>query len=293
MKQTTSEQPKVPSVPAEEHEKRAAALLDTFSQFTGYRHGAGNPYLQRLGTIKQLTRSSVIEFLCIWHSFSKRAPQMLLFCAAAYTEQSEWDLIMKNFLEEAGLVRPGDDPHSDLLKQLIEKLGGKLTVDERAEQLCNEFMSTLGCMTPAQATGVMSGLEHPALDISGYLHQVIRHGGYPESLLRADPYCSIHLWVEILHIEWSHGNSLRYMERGQKEEVVAAFQSVMRFWKKFWKLAFSSLREVETASSVCPRAAGIWNGNLFAKRCSNCISAACECELRHKSNADLDDVRTE
>lgn len=277
-----SEQTAVAASSVKSDVEKAAMLLDAFAQFTGWKHGVNNPYLHRLRTIRQLTRESVIEFLCIWHSFSKRAPRMLLSCAAAYPVRSDREKIWPNYVEEDGLARPGDDPHYDLLEQLIEKLGGKLTVDEHAEQLCNEFMRTLGCMTPAQATGVMSGLEHPALDISAYLHEVIQRGGAPE-LLATDPYLTIHVAVEPLHIIWSHRNSLSYMERGEKEEIVAAFQEVMRFWKKFWKLAFRSLREVE-ASSASSHAPRHWSANLFAKRCSNCVPDACECERRERRN---------
>lgn len=222
-----------------EKQEKAVTLLDAFSEFTEYKHGARNPYLSWLGSLSTLDPESVVRFLCFWYPVSRHQPQILLHCAAAHPDRADRESIMRNYWEEDGLVNPGDDPHYDLLEKLIRKLGGRIAPDAEAEALIGRFHDTLNRMTPAQASGVIAAVEHPALDISGYLHQMIGLCGASD-LLRSDPYLTIHVRVEPDHIIWSHGTALRYLERG-KEEVVHAFQRVMSFWEEYWSLAFSRL----------------------------------------------------
>lgn len=95
-------------------------------------------------------------------------------------------------------------------------------------------------MTPAQATGYVAGIEHPALDISAYFNKIIELCGF-SPLLKSDLYLTIHIDVEPDHIIWSHGNALRYMRGKNRKEVLTAYKSVMDFWIKFWALAFRRL----------------------------------------------------
>src|SRR4029077_20770714 len=64
-----------------------------------------------------------------------RHPQILLKCAAAYPDQPDREQIMNNYLEEDGLVHPGDDPHYDLLQMLINKIAGDVALDPRAPRI--------------------------------------------------------------------------------------------------------------------------------------------------------------
>ena len=221
---------------------RAHELLDTFAAHTRYRHGDANPHLARLRAATSLERERVIAFLCTWWSFSRRTPQILLNAAAAYPEWSDRGLIMQNYLEEDGRMNPGDEPHYDLLERLIHKLGGTLTINPAAEKLIGRLMRLLGGMTAARATGVVSGFEHPALDITNILLLVVEKAGFAE-LLETDIYLTIHVAVEPSHIVWAHGCSLRYMKMGSAEyaEVLSGFQDTMDFWSCFWDLAMADL----------------------------------------------------
>lgn len=225
---------------AADTETRAQALLDAFSAYTGYQHGEKNPHIARIAACDAIDTRRVCAFLSAWWSFSRRTPQILLNCAAAYPEHDDRLLIMQNYIEEDGMLHVGDSPHYDLLVQLIEKLGGSLVVNGRAEALIKRFMGTLGCMSPARATGVVSGFEHPALDITKILLLVVDRGGFAE-LLETDVYLTIHVQVEPSHIVWAHGNSLAYMERGDQAEVLDGFRDVMTFWLEFWELAMGEL----------------------------------------------------
>ncbi|MBL0153390.1 MAG: hypothetical protein IPP93_07865 [Chitinophagaceae bacterium] len=157
-------------------------------------------------------------------------------------------MIHDNLVEEDGHAKPGDYPHYDLLEELIIKLGGKLSIDAEAEALVSKFHKSLDSMTPAQATGYVAAIEHPALDISDYFTTITSLCGYPEMLV-TDPYLSIHIDVEPNHIIWSHGNALDWMENTEMQakegysrlEVIEAFQNAMSFWDDFWKLAFKKL----------------------------------------------------
>lgn len=220
--------------------EKALALLDTFSRFTGYKHGLDNPYRRWLSGLDRLDRDAVRRFLCAWYPVSRHQPQILYLCMAAYPDWADRRGLWENIGEEDGLMHPGDDPHYDLLEQLINKLGGSLVRDPEAEALASKFHDTLGLMTPAEATGVLAGVEHPALTISWYLHRIIELCGSSE-LLTTDPYLSIHVRVEPEHIIWAHGKGLQYFESGEREAVVAAFRRVMTFWDEYWPLAFSRL----------------------------------------------------
>lgn len=223
---------------------QAEVLLDHFAGYTKYLHGPANPYLARLRSVDSLALDAVVSFLCTWWSFSRRTPQILLHCAAAYPEQADRRLVMKNYQEEDGMVHAGDSPHYDLLVDLIGKLGSRLTVNPLAEELIVQFMRTLSGLTPARATGVIAGFEHPALDITAILMAVVQKGGFAD-LLETDLYLKIHVAVEPSHLIWSHGNSLRYMDMGEAEaaEVLAGFRGVMNFWTCFWDLAIAGLFE--------------------------------------------------
>ena len=103
-------------------------------------------------------------------------------------------------------------------------------------------------MTPAQATGYVAAIEHPALDISDYFITITTLCGFSE-LLVTDDYLKIHIDVEPNHIIWSHGNALSWMDDQEKmyqmkytkEEITDGFTHAMSFWDNFWKAAFSKL----------------------------------------------------
>lgn len=232
----------------EAQQVKAEGYLDWFSKLTVYKHRRYNPYLTWLHSKPQLEPDAMYRFFNYWYPVSRHQPQILLRIAAAYPEWKDRRLIMSNYIEEDGMARPGDNPHYDLLEQLIMKLGGKLDVDPQAEELVSAFHRSLGEMTDAQATGYVAAIEHPALDISDYFQQITRLRGRKD-LLTTDLYLSIHVDVEPKHIIWSHGNALDWMEDKEKQqrqgyterEVVKAFQNAMSFWDEFWKLAFHKL----------------------------------------------------
>lgn len=228
----------------------ATMLLDTFAEFSTYKHGPRNPHLAWLRSVDRLKPEQVSKFYNYWYPVSRRQPQILLKCAAAYPDQPDREQIMNNYLEEDGLVHPGDNPHYDLLEMLINKIGGSLNVDPEAQQILNEMYERIPMpLTAASASGVLAGLEHPALDISAYFHETIARSGFPE-LLDKDIYLTIHVTVEPHHIIWSHKTALRYIQQGQKDEVVSAFRQVMDFWVHFWEIGFSRLQAEDTASAA-------------------------------------------
>jgi len=250
---------KVSPIPLERKLKKAIALLNTFSEFTEYQHGPRNPYLKWLGTNPALTRAQVIRFLCFWYPVSRHQPQILLKIAAAYPNWADRRLIMLNYWEEDGMAKPGDSPHYDLLEALIEKMGGKLKIDRQADKLVTQFHKTLDRMTPAQATGYVAAIEHPALDISAYFRTIIRLCGH-RKLLTTDPYLTIHVDVEPDHIIWAHGNALRHMKTDSTGEILDAYQKAMSFWEEFWSLAFTRLNypgnraaQIDLSPAIKPR----------------------------------------
>ncbi len=232
----------------EAQQRKAEGYLDRFSKFTVYKHRGHNPYLTWLNSNPQLEPDAMYRFFNYWYPVSRHQPQILLHIAAAYPDWEDRFLIMKNYQEEDGMVKRGDEPHYKLLEKLIVKLGGKLNVDPEAEELVSKFHRSIAAMTPAQATGYVAAIEHPALDISDYFQQITRLRGR-QDLLTSDFYLSIHVDVEPKHIIWSHGNALDWMEnvaKQQKEgytaqEVLEAFQNAMAFWDEFWALAFQKL----------------------------------------------------
>ena len=238
------------SLPAtlKERQDKAESYLDLFSEYTAYKHRSLNPYLNWLKSNPILMPDVVYRFFNFWYPVSRHQPQMLWRIAAAYPDWSDRHLIILNAIEEDGHVNAGDDPHYNLLEQLIIKLGGKLDIDPEAEDLVNKFHKSLDSMTPAQATGYVTAIEHPALDISDYFITITTLCGYPE-LLESDKYLSIHVDVEPNHLIWSHGNALDWMQDEEKmkrleyrkQDITDAFTHAMAFWDNFWALAFSKL----------------------------------------------------
>ena len=238
------------SIPAtlEEQQEKAEFYLDLFSQFTDYQHRGQNPYLNWLKTNPQLKASAMNDFFNIWQPVSRHQPQMLLQIAAACPEWRDRYFIMKNYLEEDGMVKAGDDPHYDLLERLIVELGGQLKPDQEAEELVKSFHDSLLRMKAAETPGILAAIEHPALDISDYFLRITHLCGRSD-LVRTDPYLYIHVKVEPKHIIWSHGNALDWMNNVEKQrkegytrdDVVDAYKRSMMFWNKFWQIAFRKL----------------------------------------------------
>jgi hypothetical protein len=238
------------SIPAtlEKQQAKAESYLDRFSHFTDYQHRGQNPYLNWLKTDPQLTAADMNKFFNIWHPVSRHQPQILLQIAAVFPDWRDRYFIMKNYLEEDGMVKQGDDPHYVLLERLIIELGGKPEPDQEAEELVRKFHESLLEMTAAEATGILAAIEHPALDISDYFQQLTRLCGRSE-LTRTDPYLYIHVAVEPKHIIWSHGNALDWMEDEEKQrkeaytkaDIVNAYKRSMEFWNEFWQIAFRQL----------------------------------------------------
>lgn len=230
------------------HERinKAESLLDTFSEYTDYRHSAHNPYRQWLASNPVLTPEQVFSFLSYWYPVSRHQPQILLRCTSAFPEWSDRKLMMQNYLEEDGMVKDGHEPHYDLLQRLMKKLNPTFEADMRfrgnpeADAKVSSFHELFHSMTPAEATGYVAAIEHPALDISYYFNKIIDLCGRKD-LLTSDLYLTIHVDVEPDHIIWSHGNALRYIEEGRKDEVIGAFQKAMTFWVSFWDKAFTKL----------------------------------------------------
>jgi hypothetical protein len=217
----------------------AYRLLAVFSRFADYEHGEANPFLQWLRRRSWLDPRDVIRFYCYWYPVSRRQPQLLLRCASAFPEQPDRACIMRNYWEEDGLVRDGDDPHYDLLKQLIRSLGGQLVPDAEAQSMVEKLSHSLENMTAAEASGVMAAIEHPALDISSYFHETASRSGFSK-LLTTDPYLTIHVRVEPDHIVWTHQTALKFM-RTDRDQVLRGYVRTMSFWSQFWPKAFTRL----------------------------------------------------
>lgn len=109
--------------PLKQRQEQVEKLLNTFSKFTDYKHGAKNPYCSWLNDNPLLTPEAVVRFLYFWYPVSRHQPQILLRCTAAYPDWKDRKLMMQNYLEEDGMVKDGDEPHYDLLEKLINKLG--------------------------------------------------------------------------------------------------------------------------------------------------------------------------
>lgn len=220
--------------------QRAALLLDAFSRHTDYQHGPANPYRIWLDTQKRIETSLVVRFLNAFYPVSYHQPQLLYLCAASHDEQRHRKLILLNLIEEDGCAHPEDDPHFDLLAQLIRKLGGALDPNPDAARLAEAFCRSLGRLSPAEASGVLAGLEHPALCISGFLHRLMHLCGTPD-LLETDLYLSLHARIEPLHVMWSHGAAQEFIDRGEGEAVIGAFRRAMSWWSAYWPVAFATL----------------------------------------------------
>lgn len=230
------------ALPFRSQHARAGELLDWFSSFAGYLHGENNPYLTWLHNLQSITREQAIDFLCVWYSVSRHQPQILLRVAASFHKWEDRVAIMRNYIEEDGLGKYGDEPHYFLLEQLIGKLGGKLKVNPTSEKMAREFRENIGQISEEVASGLLAGVEHPALDISCFLHEIIRLAGFSE-LLSSDPYLTIHVDVEPDHIVDAHGRARSRMEGGpsERKEVLLGFRAAMRFWERFWPFAFRSV----------------------------------------------------
>ena len=255
-------------IPLDDRQKRANELLDFFSQFTKYKHGKDNPYLQWLdkrlagfyegtdckerdyarGTYG-IAGQDVAKFMNFWYPVSRHQPQILLRCAAALPDKEEQGrIVIGNYLEEIGLNVKGALAHYTLLEQLMEKvggnMGGRLNVPEQAERMVLQYHEIIDrtATNPARATGMLAAIEHPALDISGYFHKLIELAGM-SSLFKKDTYLMIHVDVEPNHIILSHGAAEDYMKRSVKEheEVLDGFKTTMQFWEEFWPEAFKTV----------------------------------------------------
>lgn len=222
--------------------KRAEALLDEFAQFGAEPRGNRNEYLLWLRQADSISSEKALRFLCIWYSVSRHQPQMLLHVAAAFHAWEERKGIMANYIEEDGQAKAGDDPHYVLLQQLIEKMGGTLVIDPESERMASGFRESIGHLRETEAAGLLAGIEHPALDISSMLHEIINRAGFGD-LLDSDPYLTIHVDVEPDHIIDAHGRALSYLQLGAEEEaqVVVGFRKAMKFWAGFWPVAFRAL----------------------------------------------------
>lgn len=221
----------------------ADALLYRFAMWTEYQHGANNAALRELeGSDAPISPEHAVDFLNVWYAFSRRTPQVLLRAASAFLEREDRRLVMQNYIEEDGLTQPEHVPHYDLLELLIGKMGGTLAPDAVTVERMDTFLDDIANLTPAAASGVVAGFEHPALDITRILNAVVTRAGYGH-LVTTDPYLVIHLAVEPSHIVWSHSTALRFMRRGSEDAdaMLDAFRSVMRFWRAFWSRAFDTL----------------------------------------------------
>ena len=229
-------------------QRKAEAYLDLFSQWTSYKHRGLNPYLKWLKSGPNLKPDAIYRFFNFWWPISRHQPQILWKIGSIYPDWSDRNYVMKNLIEEDGHVKAGDNPHYDLLTNLIVDIGGRLDVDEDAEKLVGEFHESLNLISPAEATGILASIEHPALDISEYFTIITTLCGYPE-LLTSDPYLYIHIDVEPNHLIWSHGNALDWMDDTKKmqrlgyrkEDVINAFSHGTNFWEEYWAKAFAKL----------------------------------------------------
>jgi hypothetical protein len=235
----------------EEIERRADELLNQFASLPPhYASGRANPHLRWLKGIDRLSPEAVVHFFNAWRPLSVHQPQILALLLSAFDDPQVRRKIGEDNLREEDGWQDGHDPHFRLLDNLIEKLGGVPRSIARSETIMNAFHDGLWRpTTPARAAGLLAGIEHPALDISAYFHEVVRRSGF-ESLLQTDLYLTIHVRVEPVHIVDTHELAARYMNEGpaQRAEVVSAFEEVMRFWQDFWASAFEDLRTMHVES---------------------------------------------
>lgn len=247
------------AAPLESRQKEANALLDFFGQFTAYKHGKNNPYLEwldsrlekfyRTDSRSAISGADVVKFMNFWYPISRHQPQILLRCAAAMSDREEQrKIVMGNYEEEMGFNHEGNDAHYTLLEQLMLKVGGKedgrLNVPEESERMVTAYHNMIDqhATNPSRAMGMLAAIEHPALDISGYFHKLIELAG-KSFLLQEDPYLVIHVDVEPNHILLSHGTAQDYMGRSEKQrqEVLEGFKTTMQFWEEFWPQAFKTV----------------------------------------------------
>lgn len=232
-------------------ERRAEELLNQFASLPPhYERGPKNSHLRWLKGIDRLSPKAVVHFFSAWRPLSVHQPQILALLLSAFADPSIRRNIGEHNLREEDGWQDGHDPHFALLDNLIEKLGGVPRSIARSEMIMNAFHDGLWRpTTPARAAGLLAGIEHPALDISAYFHEVVRRSGF-ESLLETDLYLTIHVRVEPMHIVDTHELAVRYMNEGptQRAEVVSAFEEVMRFWQDFWASAFEDLRKMHISS---------------------------------------------
>ena len=230
---------------------RANQLLDSFAKFPPhYLHGTEDSHFRWLQSVKNLPVESAVRFFNVWRPLSRHQPQLLLLLASVFSDPLIQKKIIKGNAEEEGGWNDGHDPHWVLLDQLIQRLGGTPIVVARSEEIMVKFENSLRCpMSEATASGILAGIENPALDISAYFREIVLRSGFA-NLLKRDLYLTIHVKVEPHHIVDSHEMALWYMKQGSKErdEVLGAFQQVMKFWSAFWEVAFSELGELPVAA---------------------------------------------
>jgi Iron-containing redox enzyme len=232
-------------------EKRAIELRHTFAQLPPYpKHGMDDPYLRWLRSVEKLPLDGVVHFFNAWRPLSAHQPQILYLLAAAFPEQRDRKrMAVGNIWEEDG-YQDGHDAHVVLLDQLIIKMGGTPVILERTERIMDRFHQGLWRpTTPARSAGLAAGIEHVAMQISQYFHEVVLRSGFPE-LLKTDLYLTIHVQVEPQHIVDTHEIALRYMANSPREraEVLAAFEEVLTFWADFWNATFDDLQRLLIAS---------------------------------------------
>ena len=228
-------------------DQRAQELLEEFLQYyPGWLHGAANEHYKWIQGVDSLPVEHIVAFFNAWRPLSRHQPQILLLLASAFPDRVDQKrVILGNYFEEAGMAE-GFDPHYALLDNLITKLGGTPAIVNRSEKIMDDFHQGLWRPTVgARASGLLAGIENPALEISAFFHEVVRRSGFPQ-LLETDLYLKIHVAVEPIHIVDTHEIALRYMAQGaqQREEVLTAFKEVMQFWTAFWSAAFTDLKQM-------------------------------------------------
>lgn len=242
----SSSEPESANVP-----KRAEQLLDDFATYPPhYARGSANPHLMWLRGVDRLAVRLVVQFFSAWRPLSVHQPQILALLLSAFPDPEDRKKIGEFNLREEDGWQDGHDPHFRLLDQLISKLGGIPASLAHSEAIMEKFHRGLWrYTTPARAAGLLAGIEHPALDISAYFHEVVMRSGHAD-LLDTDLYLRIHVRVEPQHIVDTHEMALRYMRQGPQEraEVLEAFEEVMRFWQDFWFSAFADLKRMHEAT---------------------------------------------
>jgi hypothetical protein len=232
-------------------QKRAQELLDTFAEFPPhFPNGSANPHLQWLRSVACLPVAHVIQFFNAWRPLSRHQPQLLLLLASFFPDQPDRKQLGVRNIEEEDGWKDGHDAHYELLDQLIVKLGGTPGIFPQSEEIMTAFHEGLiRPTTPARAAGLLAGIEHPAILITTYFHEVISRSGFAD-LLTSDIYLRVHTSVEPIHVIDTHESALQYLKQGlrQRSEVLTAFEEVMVFWEAFWNSAFSDLRGVSQAA---------------------------------------------